>query len=122
MSKIKIAGIAIASCVCIAVVGYNWTHSDSELAFDSAVWKKGEPNKVRFRMYHDLMNTHKLVGMRRTEVEKLLGEPENYGNTFPKGDYVYFLGMKKTLIFDDFGYLMHVKFQDGVVTEVVLID
>lgn len=121
MSKIKIAGIAIASCVCIAVVGYNWTHSDSELAFDSAVWKKGEPNKVRLRMVHDLMNRHKLVGMKKSELETLLGKPESegWGSSRPKDDYVYCLGTEWTF-FDEDGWLMEVKFQEGVVTEVVL--
>ena len=66
----------------------------SRTAFDSASWKaengKGA-RAVRVHMVDDLLQTHRLVGMSRLQLESLLGVPPA-NDSFPGYDYVYWLG------------------------------
>lgn len=50
-------------------------------AFDSGAWKSGKPG-VRGRMVHDLVDRGLLVGKTRSEVKRLLGEPDQEGEGF----------------------------------------
>lgn len=117
MSKVKIVVSAIASCCCItAALGYNWYCGNSDFPFDSEIWKQ-TANNDRLRMVHDLK--HKLPGLRKADVEKLLGQPREdaMGNIYPAFDYIYPLGTKKRP-FDEDGIWLLIKFTNDAVTDV----
>lgn len=57
--------------------------TEPETPFDSKVWKGAElssekqrQNSVRSNMVNDLLHRHNLVGMRRSQIEELLGKPD----------------------------------------------
>lgn len=66
--------------------------------FDSAVWKaslnKDDDGKLRLRMVDDLLKRHTLVGMTRTQISDLLGEPP-HTNYFSDYQFVYWLGPER---------------------------
>ncbi|MDY3530321.1 hypothetical protein PG593_11125 [Riemerella anatipestifer] len=69
----------------------------SHVKFDSDKWKNSDFSTeenwaLRWKMMNDLRNNHDLVGMNKTEIEKLLGKPDNESNN----EYYYSLGMTGT--------------------------
>ena len=60
---------------------------------------------VRGCMVDDLLAKHELVGMARSQVIALIGEPDN-DDGFPDYDMVYRLGPERGLIGIDFEYLV----------------
>ena len=55
--------------------------------FDSNRWRQ-TPSEERYRQVNDLLNKHKLVGRSVSEVELLLGKPDN---TAPDGRYLTYV-------------------------------
>lgn len=81
-----IIGILLSSCGQI-----------SHAKFNADKWKNSNLNTeenwdLRWRMMNDLRKNHKLVGMKKTEIEKLLGKPDSETNS----KYSYYLGMTGT--------------------------
>lgn len=65
--------------------------------FDSDKWKNSDLNKeenwnLRWKMMNDLRKNHELIGMKKTEIEKLLGKPDSETNS----EFSYYLGMTGT--------------------------
>ena len=65
--------------------------------FNSENWKNSELNaeenwSLRWDMMNDLRNEYDIVGMNKTEVIKLLGNPESKSDT----EYSYYLGYSKS--------------------------
>ena len=115
----KIVGICIGTCICILAVSYFWHGSDSDVHFDPTAWKKAEDTNERLKMVHDLMSKYTLVGMKKEEIEKLLGSPrmDVSGRLLPDYNYVYLLGTKQWLLDED-GVWLCIKLQDNQVRDV----
>jgi predicted XRE-type DNA-binding protein len=65
--------------------------------FKSEIWKTANLNSeenmsLRWDMMNDLRNKHKLVGMTKNEIIKLLGVPEDTASS----EFRYYLGYSKT--------------------------
>lgn len=65
--------------------------------FDSNKWKNSDSNleenwSLRWDMMNSLRNNYDLVGMKKAEILKLLGNPDNITN----GDLYYYLGYSHT--------------------------
>jgi hypothetical protein len=65
-------------------------------------------------MVHDLRNTHRLVGMSRTQLLELLGPPSE---EWPNGEYLYWLGPQRKLGGVDDDWLV-IKFAQDIIIEV----
>lgn len=68
----------------------------SHVKFDSEKWKSVELNdennwSLRWDMMNDLRNQHTIIGINKTEVIKLLGNPE----TTADNQFSYYLGYSK---------------------------
>lgn len=91
MRKNKIALFIILVLSCSTILFFVFASDGS--SFDSEKWKTWEGDKsstsLRWDMKDDLVVKHKLVGMTKEEVIKLLGEPDFF-TTF---SIEYFLGM-----------------------------
>lgn len=66
----------------------------SHVKFDAIKWKNSDLNTeenwdLRWKMMNDLRKNHELVGMQKTEIEKLLGKPDSETNSA----FSYYLGM-----------------------------
>ncbi len=86
LSCFIIIGLLLSSCGQISYV-----------KFDSDKWKRSDLNTeenrdLRWKMMNDLRKNHELVGMKKSEIEKLLGKPDSE----TKSEYRYYLGMTGT--------------------------
>jgi hypothetical protein len=81
ITTLLIVGLIVGTLVLASVgVGYLGGYFD-RIPFDAAEWKAQEDGKwIRRRMVDDLLRRHRLVGMRRAEVQALLGPPREYSN------------------------------------------
>ena len=66
----------------------------SHAKFDAEKWKNSDLNTeknwdLRWKMMNDLRKNHELVGMKKAEIEKLLGKPDSETNS----EFRYYLGM-----------------------------
>jgi hypothetical protein len=121
-TDVKVVGIAVTLFLCTVAFGYRWYSTNCDIAFDSAEWKMAEDNNDRRRMVHDLMARHKLVGMTKSDIDKLLGvaRMDVYRDSFPGYDYIYQIGTDRTFGDEDWWWL-GLKFQDNVVEEARII-
>ncbi len=94
----------------------------SHVKFDSNKWKTTNFNleenwDLRWKMMNDLRNNFSLVGMSKTEIEKLLGKTEIESST----EFSYSLGMtgtgintgKLTIYFDKNNKVEKIKVTQG---------
>jgi hypothetical protein len=72
-------------------------------------------------MVDDLLLRHRLVGMKRAELEKLLGSPPPTAY-FREYDYVYWLGPERGLFSIDSEWLVVKCTRDVVVSATVVTD
>lgn len=71
------------------VVGLFLLATLSDIPFDSAKWKIEE--EVRPLMVRDLLDNHKLRGLSRDSIDKLLGTPTGR-DSIHDGNYIYWAG------------------------------
>jgi len=94
-------------------------------SFNSATWKDPDSvakEQIRIRMVDDLLVNHDLVGMQRSDVVALLGEPKQ-ASYFKEYDLVYWLGDERTVVGIDSEWLCIKLTADGrVSSRVVLTD
>lgn len=91
--------------------------------FDAQVWNQSEESDARVYMADDLIRDKTLIGLTKTEVIELLGEPfyrdPNDGSTFPYGAYEsdihYKLGNARGFLAIDWEWLMITFGDDGKV-------
>lgn len=105
----------------------------NRIPFDSATWKNVSAkedwdNPVRERMVDDLLKHHQLVGMRRDQINELLGNPldktrqqidVSSSSSVPLVDrttYTYWLGPERSLISID-SEMLNVEFKDDIVVK-----
>jgi hypothetical protein len=86
LNYLIIIGLLLSSCGQI-----------SHAKFDSNKWKNSDLNTeenwdLRWKMMNDLRKNHELVGMKKAEIEKLLGKPDSQINS----EFSYYLGMTGT--------------------------
>jgi hypothetical protein len=130
--RIIVAALVLFSAAAL-LFGRPSDPSDSQLPFDSEVWKHqaeddGRPksipdlwkhreaDNVRLRMVSDVKP--KLMGISKAEVEKLLGTPmKDVGSLGDPGDYFYSLAVYERFMDTD-GVLLHIKFKNDRVTSV----
>jgi hypothetical protein len=90
------------------------------MPFESAAWKASTPDfsweSTRLRMVDDFLAKYPPVGLSRSEVTELLGEPDET-NYFSEYDLVYFLGMERSYMAIDSEWLvMKLNAEGRVVT------
>jgi hypothetical protein len=85
--------------------------------FDPQVWADSAMrySGVRQQMVHDLLRQHRLEGMRRAQVERLLGLPERPGPVHGPDKMVYYLGPERGFISIDSEMLVLALDERGVV-------
>jgi len=113
--------VAIAGLLFVAPVVADYA---SRMPFDSAKWKAENVDGaqgIRVRMVDDLLRHHRLVGMRRVQVDKLLGVPPPTPY-FSEYDYVYWLGPERGPFGIDSEWLVLRCQQDIVVAAEVVTD
>lgn len=81
----------------ILIIILNSCGQISHTKFDSDKWKNSDLNTeenwdLRWKMMNDLRKNNELVGMKKSEIEKLLGKPDSATNS----EYSYYLGMTGT--------------------------
>ena len=69
----------------------------SHAKFDADKWKNADLNNeenwdLRWKMMNDLRKNNDLVGMKKAEIEKILGKPDSETNS----EFSYYLGMTGT--------------------------
>jgi hypothetical protein len=91
------AGVAFIGAMLGVAAGYSYTTQCDDpgecdqIPFESATWKSPLDNYTRIRMTDDLIERNRLVGVQRSQINELLGEPSSRHN-FPDFDYVYYVG------------------------------
>jgi hypothetical protein len=96
----------------------------SRRSFDSGEWKaenRRGADGIRVQMVDDLLRRHDLVGMRRAQLEELLGVPPPT-DYFSEYDYVYWLGPERGAFSIDSEWLVVKCRQDLVVSAEVVTD
>lgn len=94
----------------------------SHAKFNSDKWKNSDLNieenwGLRWKMMNDLRKKYDLVGKRKTEIQKLLGKPDNENNN----EFYYNLGMtgtgintgSLTITFDESEIVIIIKVYQG---------
>lgn len=114
-NRMRIYGVlAVASGLLIAY----WWFSGSR--FDSNAWKSVTGNDAsKLAMVDDLLARYQLVGMKRAEIDDLLGVPPDTPY-FADSDYVYWLGPERGFISIDSEWLC-IDFKDDVVVDAKLM-
>jgi hypothetical protein len=122
ITTLLIVGLIVGTLVLAGVgVAYLGGYFD-RIPFDSATWKGEEPanccapgpRTIRQRMVNDLLRRHNLVGMRRAEVEALLGARPRYAD---ESVYEYALG-PYTDWFETDCEVLHIDFRQDFVIAV----
>jgi outer membrane protein assembly factor BamE (lipoprotein component of BamABCDE complex) len=105
----------------IILVGFALSGNITHEQFDSVKWKNWTETErkmsMRWDMMNSLRNTHELKGKTRTEITKLLGNPE----TKSESEFRYYLGMAKygidtghlTIYFDRNKIVSNIKVHRG---------
>lgn len=93
MKKLKLPVIVVMLILSAYLVRGKFTHEP----FNSELWKTANLNSeenmsLRWDMMNDLRNKHKLLGLTKDEIIKLLGTPEDS----TKSEFRYYLGYSKT--------------------------
>lgn len=97
LKKLIMAGVVLLLLYILLVIGFVSIPDINDFLtrqdFNSEQWKTWEETEenccLRWQMVHDLTEKHNLVGMKRSELIELLGEPDSeIGN-----DLYYYLGM-----------------------------
>ncbi len=115
-------GLVVLIALAIAWLGPLLSADDYvwEKEFDSAVWKStpvgSERHSVRQSMVHDFLDNYKVIGMKRAEVEGLIGPPK-VTPYFHEYDMVYFLGQERGVFAIDSEWLIIKLDAAGKVTE-----
>lgn len=101
----------------------------NRIPFESQKWKQDNPppnmehNSTRINMIDDLLENHQLIGLGRSDIHSLLGEPlksskkqfEHYGQC----DYIYLLGSTSLAMFEFFNYhWLCINFKDNTVQNI----
>ncbi len=89
--------------------------SDTPLQFDTKVWKHQENSNERLRMVSDLKP--KLMGIRREQVQQLLGTPRKDFLRSEPAHFYYLLGTKERLGDTD-GVWLRIKFEKDRVNDI----
>jgi hypothetical protein len=82
----------------------------ASMKFNSETWKTCTDHSLRYRMSTDFLQTHKVVGMTKEQLEELLGHSDGESNEKISWDLGQYLGADDSAI--DF------KLKDGKVTDV----
>lgn len=93
-------------------------HSESQIPFDSAIWKHQVNSSERLRMVGDLKT--KLISSGREEIEQILGEPRRGFDSLHPNDYYYLLGTQERLLDTD-GIWLRITFQNDRVCDMQVI-
>lgn len=112
----------VAALVALAIVAvaagalFLWLQEDQggELPFDSARWtaaSRREDAEVRGRMVEDLVQSGRLLGLSREQLQDLLGPPDRSGPTTA----IYYLGREPGIPIDSFWLLVHLTLDGRVV-------
>ncbi|WP_158701603.1 hypothetical protein [Lentibacillus sp. Marseille-P4043] len=96
----------IPPLICLVLLGFNEYNSN----FTTEKWV----NKSNQRVYmtDNLLSNHKLQGLTKAEVYKLLGSPDNNN----KSKLIYYLGRERGLIRIDSEQLMIKLNEEGIVS------
>ena len=90
--------IAILLFSILIITGFSLRGKISGEKFDSEKWKNWENTEeewsLRWDMMNSLRNNYKLIGMSRTEIINLLGQPNNEFSS--SNSFRYFLGFAKS--------------------------
>jgi hypothetical protein len=113
--------VALGVSVVFTVWGVDAYLKQKASRFDSTIWRDeslGESlGDVRFRMVEDMLASHRLVGMSRTDVLKLLGTPTSFDEEHESG-LIYYLGTGDQWIPID-PYILEIRFDvNGLVATV----
>lgn len=94
----------------------------SRRAFDSTLWKSKSDMKegVRIHMIDDLMKRHKLIGMTKESIEKLLGEPPESEYFRGTCDWLYWLGPERGFMSIDSEWLC-IKYTGDMASEAKIV-
>ncbi len=94
----------------------------SDISFDSAQWKSAPLygiNDIRYRMHNNLLKKHKLIGMPKEEIVKLLG-PQSDPSYFQSWDLRYWMGPEPGFIsLDSIWIIMKLKDNKVIKYEIV---
>lgn len=119
LTTISVLGLIylIFIAVCCSILFFNIDGPQCD--FNSERWKDDTtqcPNDaIRVCMINDLLHRYKLVGMTRTELEKLLGKPPPT-NYFRDYEYVYWLGPERSYMSIDSEWLC-INFKNDKVSD-----
>jgi hypothetical protein len=94
----------------------------SRIPFDATTWRSEnteQPRGLRVRMVDDLLRRHPLLGMRRADVDALLGVPPKT-SYFADYEYVYWLGPERGFMSIDSEWLA-LRFRDDRVVEARIV-
>ena len=107
--------------VCFLLFGPKLKSYADRTTFESAQWKVhlNDQNLVKQNMVDDLLSTHQLVGMNRSDIDELLGKPPRT-NYFQDYDYVYWLGPERSALAIDSEWL-GIMFEKNVVVKAELL-
>ncbi|MGC4002006.1 MAG: hypothetical protein QM811_02195 [Pirellulales bacterium] len=108
--RVAIVSLFFLSTIVLAASVANFA-LHSKISFDSAAWRNGD-QRVRARMIHDISNSKLLLGKTRSEIDGLLGPPDQTSQQ--TWDYRYLPGgvLKDTLRlpYHDWSYTLHIEF------------
>lgn len=130
MRPLTVKQKAVISCLLISLSGAAWFSMYgrsiffNDSVFNSTAWKStlnaevtNQP--IRQKMVDDLLSRYRLVGMKKKEIDHLLGKPPATGY-FKDFDYVYWLGPERSFISIDSEWLC-IKFKNNVASEATLM-
>lgn len=116
--------IILAGCLITIAILFYFFSAQNKYDFNSELWKKvGDVNSsggsVRLKMVDGLLKNYSLVGMKKEQLNSLLGVPEKT-NYFKEYDYVYYLGPERSYFSVDSEWL-GIKFKNDLVSEVKIL-
>ncbi len=82
--KYRLSETVILISMVLSFVAFTSCARTDPKVFDQAKWKKamlGPGISIRMPMVHDLLMRHKIIGLCRKEIVKLLGDPMPYEDT-----------------------------------------
>lgn len=78
--KVLAVGLGVVAILAVIPFALAWYESSPvswpRESFDAGRWRTA-PHEQRYRQFRDLQDKHSLVGLKRTEVESLLGPPDS---------------------------------------------
>src|SRR4030042_924998 len=122
MKILKYSGYSFAIIVAFFVVVL--IVYERPMAFDKEVWlnsdKINQKPYPRLKMADDLIKKDVLIGLTRSQVIELLGEPGDHGY-FRSYDLVYWLGPERSFMGIDSEWLAILIDDNGLVSKVALV-